>query len=54
MDEELEWIERKAELLKQAKPSSDQFVFFDPDIMAEIPWFFRWMTPYVDFGRNLL
>jgi len=51
---ELASLENKAEMLEQAKPSHDQFIFFDPDIMANVPWFFSWITPYVDFVRNLL
>ena len=51
---ELASLEHKAEMLEQSKPSHDQFIFFDPDIMANIPWIFSWITPYVDFVRNLL
>lgn len=46
------YLERKAELLQKANESKDQMIFFDPDIMADIPWLFSWATPYVDFFRN--
>lgn len=41
-------------MLQKAADSKEQMIFFDPDIMAEIPWLFKWATPYVDFFRNLL
>lgn len=47
-------IERKADLLQKANESKEQMIFFDPDIMANIPWIFSWASPYVDFFRNLL
>jgi hypothetical protein len=52
-DANLQALEDKAAMLEQAKPSHDQFIFFDADIMSNIPWIFSWMTPYVDFVRTL-
>ena len=32
----------------------DRFVFFDPDVMASLPWFLESFEPVVAFGSNVL
>ena len=52
--QEADLFEAKAAQLEQAKPSSEHITFFDPDLMAQIPWIFNWMTPYIDLSRTVL